>query len=232
MLVLATVFLAVCVPYSYGSICCTPDQFEAFFIFDDANVFIDANAGTAYSYINSTAQVSYDYTRRVSYMNVSSVELTPLVPQPIVTQYKIINDYVKGIQYQFSDVHCDKTNIGTTMQQLCIPDNAIQLTNGFIGKNQTQVVTYQYTYPGSPYTYTTTINPKACLPVAQIYLSADVVPDSGTMNSMLVSDISLGIKDTSVFIPPKICLNDKSSRVEKLQFNRVMSRLLKLTRYF
>lgn len=32
----------------FGDICCLPDQFEANVVYDDANVFIDADVGTAY----------------------------------------------------------------------------------------------------------------------------------------------------------------------------------------
>ncbi|CAL1535622.1 unnamed protein product [Lymnaea stagnalis] len=194
-----------------GDICCVPDQFEANLIYDNANVFIDAN--TAYSYTNSTAQAAYDYTNNKTYVKLVSVELSPLIPQPVRSEYTILTDYVKGVQYQFTDTHCEKSSVGS-MQKPCIPDNAIKVNSGFFGNNQTKVVTFQFTPAGTTLNYLATIDPTICMPVVEVFVAGDVVPDSGSINSVLVSDVTPGIKDPTIFDPPKICLT-KSSRRDK-----------------
>ncbi|XP_059177295.1 uncharacterized protein LOC131956737 [Physella acuta] len=160
--------------------------------------------GTAYSYINSTMAVAYDYTNKRTWFNVTAVELSPLIPKPVKSEYTIINDYVKGIQYMFHNSQCDKQSIGS-LQRQCIPDSALRLTYGFIGFNETNTATFQYVVPDSPYTAAVTIEPRSCTPAYAVFMTNSVVPDSGTLNSLLVSDVTPGIKGASIFMPPKIC---------------------------
>ena len=45
----------------------------------------------------------------------------------------------------------------------------------------------------------------SCMAVHMTYVAGSSVPDSGTLNSIMVSDVTFGIKDPSIFTPPKSC---------------------------
>ncbi|XP_012943957.1 uncharacterized protein LOC106013271 [Aplysia californica] len=91
------------------------------------------------------------------------------------------------------------------MPRQCLPDSAIHTSSGFIGDNETAVETYAYSLPGSPTVYTAIVDRKACMAVQMTFNSGAAVPDSGDLGSLQVSDVTMGIKDPSIFTPPKSC---------------------------
>lgn len=209
------------------NICCVPDQFEAFFFYDNGNCFIDMESpDTAYSYINGSVRAAYDWVNKRSYLSMTGVELTPLVPGPQVDDVTIINDFAHGVQYSFHGNRCDKSQVDTMTRQ-CLPGDATQVSSGVIGNNETHVSTYTYTVPSSPYTFTTTLqkppsSPASCMAVHMTYVVGSAEPDSGTLNSLIVSDVTSGIKDAGIFTPPKSCFSSSpllSTQSEELAEN-------------
>ena len=53
-----------------------------------------------------------------------------------------------------------------------------------------------------------------CMAVAMTYVAGSSEPDSGTLNSVLVGDVTTGIKDVSIFTPPKSCLGSNKTKVQ------------------
>ena len=81
-------------------ICCTPDQWEANMFWDNGNAFIDDQAksstpevGTAFSYINGTLKTAYDFNNGRTFINASIIEISPLIPKPVVDHTTLIRDY-------------------------------------------------------------------------------------------------------------------------------------------
>ena len=87
-------------------ICCTPDQWEASMFWDNGNAFIDGKeklanpaVGTAFSYINGTLKTAYDFTNGRTFINASIIEISPLIPKPVIDHTTLIRDYknVRGV---------------------------------------------------------------------------------------------------------------------------------------
>lgn len=85
--------------YCNSQKCCTVDEWTADMFLDYGLVFIDdkkESPKTAYSYINGTVKVTYDYTNRRTYLKLHGAEVSPLLPVPSVPyDTTIINDYKK-----------------------------------------------------------------------------------------------------------------------------------------
>jgi len=211
-----TILLAISTYKSDGNICCAPDQFEAFLFYDNGNAFIDVE--TAYSYMNGSVRAAYDYTNQRSYLSVSGVSLTPLVPQAEPSSFTVINDFIHGIQYSFRGDTCEKTQISNMTKQ-CIPGSAVHVSSGTFGDSQTRVETFTYRTANSPYLFTTSVDTKVCMAVAMTYVAGSSEPDSGTLNSVLVGDVTTGIKDVSIFTPPKSCLGSNKTKFSDKAFH-------------
>ena len=103
-------------PYCLSEICCTPDVWKADVFLDyvwKADVFLDYGLvaidtkndvpNTAYSYINGTMKLTYDYVNRRSYLKLQGTEVSPLLPVPgMPYDTTIINDYKKVKQFHFN----------------------------------------------------------------------------------------------------------------------------------
>lgn len=93
------VSIAGILPYCNSQKCCTVDEWTADMFLDYGLVFIDdkkESPQTAYSYINGTVKVTYDYTNRRTYLKLQGAEVSPLLPVPSMPfDTTIINDYKK-----------------------------------------------------------------------------------------------------------------------------------------
>ncbi|CAG5122023.1 unnamed protein product [Candidula unifasciata] len=222
---LHTVFLlCVIMPTVSGNICCSYPQFEADTYSDEAYVFIDSGRlGTTYSYYNVTAHMVYDFTKNRTYANVTSVEVSPQLPQPLVSRYQLINDYNNKTQYMFHGNACLKYSIGA-FEPLCVPDTAILLSTSYIGNNKTYLDTYLVTHLPDPTEYRESIDRKSCLPVFMTFTLDSSVPDSGTMTSLVMSNVQPGISNPAVFNPPQYC--NTSPKEKPHQISRSIRQLL------
>ncbi|BFZ02636.1 hypothetical protein BsWGS_05675 [Bradybaena similaris] len=213
---LYAVFVAVClgVQAARGNICCSFQQFEADSFADNAYVFIDAGRlglGTTYSYSNTTSHLVYDFVNNRTYYNITSVELSPLLPQPVKTHYEIISDFTKGIQYMFHDNVCLKYRTDV-FEPYCVPDEAVLLSRGYIGNNQTYLDTYLVVHLPDPTSYRISVDPTNCLPMFMTYTLDSNVPDSGTMNSVMLANVKPGISNPAVFNPPSSCSTNPKNK--------------------
>uniref|UniRef100_A0A8W8HNB7 Uncharacterized protein n=1 Tax=Magallana gigas TaxID=29159 RepID=A0A8W8HNB7_MAGGI len=135
--------------YCNSQKCCTVDEWTADMFLDYGLVFIDdkkESPKTAYSYINGTVKVTYDYTNRRTYLKLHGAEVSPLLPVPSVPyDTTIINDYKKGIQYNIGpDGSCMKSTINNMTKQ-CIPDNAELTSEGSLVMDWNIVKNFRYT---------------------------------------------------------------------------------------
>lgn len=88
-------------------ICCVPDQFEGLVYLGYGNVFIDLHSArlrgrtpsTAYSYINGTVTLAYDYTNRQSYLRIVGTEVSPLIPTPTSQTTTIFINNFKAVWF-------------------------------------------------------------------------------------------------------------------------------------
>ena len=103
-------YVVCSLPYCLSEICCTPDVWKADMFLDYGLVFIDNKRdapNTAYSYINGSVKLTYDYENRRSYLKLQGTEVSPLLPVPGVPyDTTIINDYkkVNKIKYFFNSI--------------------------------------------------------------------------------------------------------------------------------
>ncbi|KAK7507740.1 hypothetical protein BaRGS_00000705 [Batillaria attramentaria] len=220
-------------------ICCTPDQWEALMFWDNGNAFIDythqqtpkPRVGSAYTYINGSLMTAYDYTHGRTYIQVPAVEISPLIPRPIIDNTTLLRDYKNGVQYQFSPGKCAKTKLDP-LKRHCIPESAVNLGNGLLGKDRIQVSTYAYTLPDFPNQFQSTVThtEKGCLPVHVMYFVGSSEADSGAVNSLEVSNITVGIKDPSIFTIPSQCRKakelTKTAPKVNVQYKRIAIELI------
>ncbi|XP_022318783.2 uncharacterized protein LOC111121706 isoform X2 [Crassostrea virginica] len=206
-------YVVISLPYCLSEICCTPDVWKADVFLDYGLVAIDTKndaPNTAYSYINGTMKVTYDYVNRRSYLKLQGTEVSPLLPVPgMPYDTTIINDYKKGFQYNIGpDGSCQKSTIENMTKQ-CIPENAELVGNGSFVMDWNKVQNYKYiTSTDIKATVDATISrnfPTAsCNPIHVVYFVGSIESGSGTMINLDVLNVVPYNIDPSVFnIPPQ-----------------------------
>ena len=81
-----------------NNICCTSDQWEGLAFLGYGTVFLDSRSmdrrpETAFSYINGSIILAYDFTNSRTFMSLNGVEQSPLIPGPAPYVTTIIADY-------------------------------------------------------------------------------------------------------------------------------------------
>lgn len=92
------VSIAGILPYCNSQKCCTVDEWTADMFLDYGLVFSDNKkeaTKSAYSYINGTVKVTYDYPNRRTYLKIHGAQVSHLLPDPMPFDTTIINDYKK-----------------------------------------------------------------------------------------------------------------------------------------
>ncbi|XP_070531921.1 ependymin-related protein 1-like [Ptychodera flava] len=133
-----------------------------------------------------------------------------------VSHVKVVQDFKKSVQYLVIDGVCTKTALpGTFDDNACIPDDAQFITtiDYGIGALQANVFLYNVVQMGSNTTAYVAVKTTDCVPIG----TNNVVVSAGT--TTVVSggfvNVTLGIKDPSVFDVPASC--DHTFPIKKMQ---------------
>ncbi|XP_033743859.1 ependymin-related protein 2-like [Pecten maximus] len=175
-----------------AQICCVPKQWEGV----QGNVMAISQPNTVEPTIVSTSYLmSYDATnqRVATIKSVSSGNFT--------STNGVILDYANGIQYTVEGPRCTKTTLGPFIES-CIPSDAHNDGATYYGAFSPLNVT-AYSYVKSGFQVYSTVTTDTCAPVQEVLFGEF----GGTryMQSLGYSNITPGIKDPMVFMPPTFC---------------------------
>ncbi|CAH1795200.1 unnamed protein product [Owenia fusiformis] len=234
---------------SLDPICCTQDQWEGILLVDEGMVFIDAvprgdinlpgggrtRPETAWAVINTTADVSYDYTNKRTKLVLTAVTQSPLIPRPGKQTVTYINDYVKHVSYQIDDSDgCQKSQIDNMTKQ-CVPGDALFEGSATLGAKGAAlpVDIYSYVMPGLNFQTRATVSKSKsqCIPISMQLVAGGVEADSGTIWNVEAHNITAGIKDPSVFEVPAKC-NHVKQIPKRMVRNNLHGTLQKLHHIF
>lgn len=139
--------------------------------------------------------------------------LTDIISGGNFSQTNTVYLYNQQTEYIYDVVAqtCTKKSITSPWINAGVPKNATLVSTGYIGAEAIQGENIQIAYwsaeiqsttvPGEIITFTGVFSLKACLPIFSIYES----PSLGRIRYGFF-DIVPGIKDPSVFVPPRPCL--------------------------
>lgn len=191
---------------SPGNICCAYGQWEA-------NAYIIASTKltleniTMIVYYNGTGKIAFDETNKKSYIRFNVTEFAPGSTKHDYKTSTDIKDFATGITYDIDGDSCFKQPNSADMQIVCVPGNATVMSKGLF--NGVDVTTYQISYSAPPLEILTTPtvrqNGSNCETIMFSYamFSDDTIEES--VYDVDVVDITPGIKDPSIFVPPKDC---------------------------
>ncbi|XP_045211323.2 mammalian ependymin-related protein 1-like [Mercenaria mercenaria] len=191
-----------------GSICCTHGQWEAN-AYLNVGTTMSMNNETVYFFYNGSGNVAFDKVNQRAYVNYQLTAFSPIIPTHYRFKTTKIFDFVKGIMYEIDEQgKCAKENSEQTLQIVCIPQSANQLSQGVFGGEN--VSTYQFSkkdFLEEITTVTVLQNGSYCETVSLSYAFFSDDPDTlgGSVYDLDVVDLSHGIKDPSIFVPPKSC---------------------------
>ncbi|XP_053379554.1 uncharacterized protein LOC123564140 isoform X2 [Mercenaria mercenaria] len=191
---------------STENICCANGQWEA-------NAYVNAVTKltienvTMIVYYNGTGKIAFDEVDKKSYISFNVTESAPGTPKQYHKKSTAIKDYATGITYEIDDGDCFQQANSEGMQIVCVPENAKQISKGSFGS--TDVTTFQFSTSQPPLEIVTTPtvrqNGTYC---DTIMFSYALFSDDGVQEFVYdieVIDITRGIQDPSIFVPPKSC---------------------------
>ncbi|XP_062574065.1 uncharacterized protein LOC134235901 [Saccostrea cucullata] len=171
-----------------ASQCCVPPQFQT-------------NIDTMTS-LSSTMDKRFQ-TARFSYDAMSKKLRTHVVAQTKEDEFDRIEDFSAGKSFTWARGICKVSSTGP-FNQICIPDEAKLVRESFMGvsPNIIKLKTYMVTLENNM-TELTTVGDN-CTPIEMVsFSSKSPQPDGQFMR--IFYNMSMGIKDSSIFTPPKIC---------------------------
>ncbi|XP_048750102.1 uncharacterized protein LOC125661959 [Ostrea edulis] len=176
-----------------AQLCCAPSQFQTFF--------------------DEMTSLSSERDKRFRTMMFSSDENSNKTAIHVIAQseedkYDRIDDYAAGKSYEWARGTC---YVGRTQpnKQTCIPAEAKLVRRSFVGvsPNIVNVDTYMYTL-GSGLVRYVTVGPN-CTPV-EVVVTTSKIPQPDGQFMWIFYNMTMGIKDPSIFTPPKICFKEGS----------------------
>ncbi|KAL4240120.1 hypothetical protein ACF0H5_000914 [Mactra antiquata] len=176
--------------------CCTPQQWESTNSID--SVKVDTQGTKKPVYTTGVEAVSVDQTgHRIA-------SLSTLTTGGFKVNVQVIQLFDKGVMYTIQSGECTPTKI-PAWQPNCIPDNATKTLSTYYGAGDNKINVDMYIVKSGPNNVTVVMSSADCTPM---YVSA-----YGSLNGVsglsdkVYKNITLGIKDVSVFTVPDICPN-------------------------
>ncbi|XP_046341910.1 ependymin-related protein 1-like [Haliotis rufescens] len=190
---LLVLLLAGLVPASLGSICCPPEQWEAYQFISR----VDSNGG-----YEGLQAVSYDAVSRryAVFGNYTEGQYA---------DFKVIYDYAAGVEYRITpgSRSCETIAITEKFKDTCVPDGAALMGPFTFGLGRTTLDTRGYRYStknkGVTTDVTMVVQRDRCVPVIINTITAASTGDS--LVSIGYNNMSPGIRDVTVFSPPAYC---------------------------
>ncbi|XP_077987115.1 ependymin-related protein 1-like [Glandiceps talaboti] len=207
------------VSYSTAYVCCPPKQWESL-LFQAGGYYLTSGQ---LGMIDIASAVHSDLKSQL-------VAAEQRVRQGGVTvDVKIIQDFGEHIQYAIQDGLCSKTALPGAMEDTaCIPDDAENLGNLNYGLDSLDGTVYRVKrdYPEANTSVSADISmtPKECIPIGENMVQN--TPDIHLIVNVIYANVTLGIKDPSVFDVPEICKQDINSSRSLKEPNNPRSQFL------
>ncbi|ESO84648.1 hypothetical protein LOTGIDRAFT_168508, partial [Lottia gigantea] len=194
-LVVAVVVVGVVIGEPSKPGCCTPSQWEG-----QQGSTIGIVDGGIPSVRTSMVRISYDEkNQRIAYVTSES---TPQGEK----NYKIIYDYSRKFQFivDLDTKHCTVSSLTDPFMKLCLPVDAQPKGKFYYGidGNNLPAMAFSLNVNGTMITVVTTAD--NCIPIAEVLVDGQAQGVSQMHASGFVN-LTSGIKDPSVFIPPGTC---------------------------
>ncbi|XP_046579767.1 ependymin-related protein 1-like [Haliotis rubra] len=201
-MMLQAVLLASLAIVAHGTICCAPQQWEAF---KDYTI-VDSSGGERglqyYSYdaLNKRYAISGNYTAFVS-------------------SYKEIWDYRQGTGFRIdSDKQtCETFSVSGSFPANCIPGGAVEMGPLFygFGTDSLSAIAYQFNDTRNEFKNTVAVvSRRDCVPI--ISTTTILRPGNNYLYALGYNNIFPGIRDVTVFDPPSFCRKSVMKEVNSL----------------
>ncbi|XP_077986712.1 ependymin-related protein 1-like [Glandiceps talaboti] len=184
--------------YTSAYICCPPKQYEG--SITEYGGFYAPQSKTA-GLLTISANIHYDYTNQKMLFNET---VTVLGKDTVVA---VLQDYTQKVQYFIMNGVCTKMALPGTVDDNCIPDDAIFIGTFDYGMGKLKASTYRYnqTQFGTEMDLYTVVTTEDCVSVLFHAVSQDA--QSTSVVSGTFCNITPGIKDPKVFDVPASCLH-------------------------
>ncbi|XP_067658867.1 ependymin-related protein 1-like [Haliotis asinina] len=213
-MILQAVLVACFASVALGSICCSPDKWEGYqFTYGEFAQKRGSLLAGKPAFKTGSIQVSYDAADQkvAKYGNYTN--------NGQIVKFKSINDYKAGRGYYILPAQriCSSFQLGGQFQPACVPDNAVdQGPFAFgVGDNRLDMQGYQVNSRknGDDVTTVVTVTQDGCIPVVENMWGTR--RGRTFFSNVGFNDLTVGIKDSSVFQPPDYC---EEGPVESLDF--------------
>ncbi|XP_002732737.1 ependymin-related protein 1-like [Saccoglossus kowalevskii] len=174
--------------------CCPPKQFEGFIGSYGGSCSHQGQAGLLFSW----GQVHYDYKKAMV-----AVEETVYVDKQ-QEHVQVIQDYANEVMYLIIGGNCTKSDLPDT-EIMCVPDSAVYVMTQEYGMGAMTVDIYSYGSKlfGDAFFGQISVTRDKCIPMG-VNLGINH-PQASIVMSFGYANLTLGIKDPSVFDIPEIC---------------------------
>ncbi|XP_061163006.1 uncharacterized protein LOC133172183 [Saccostrea echinata] len=176
--------------------CCPPLQFQTYL---DTLVSLSSLNDKRFK----TMMYSYDAKSRRT--------ATHVVTESKEDEYDRIDDYAANKSYEWAKGVCYVSATGP-YNQTCIPARAKLVRQSFMGVSPNTIKVDTYMFMVGSLTRLLTVGPK-CTPVEYVQATSEI-PQPDGQYMWIFYNTTMGIKDASIFTPPKICFKT-GTRVEK-----------------
>ncbi|XP_067653502.1 mammalian ependymin-related protein 1-like [Haliotis asinina] len=185
---------ALLVAFASADPCCTPDQWEGI-----AGSIVGSVTNGITTSAQSTTFVSYDFT------NMKLASNTTTVVDGMTYRNMTIIDYNKKLMYQYNEMTgvCAVTEFDQPFKKACVPDNAKELGNFYYGAADNMLKATSYMIKQDPFTAYVSMTATGCIPISEVAYGN--LGTTAVMTSTGFVNITPGIKNPSVFVPPTAC---------------------------
>ncbi|XP_002732744.1 ependymin-related protein 1-like [Saccoglossus kowalevskii] len=194
LIVLLASFVALTTAYK----CCPPKQFESTMGQFGGTCTRQGKSGIFTVY----GPLHYDYSKEM----VALEEYISAGEQQF--KVKVIQDFNSNTQYVIMAGKCTKSDLPGSIDDTCIPDAAEYIGTNVYGLDALTADSYTYNAQqmGANVSVGVAVTANECLPFG-LTIFADQ-PQAETISFIGFMNVTLGIKDPSVFDIPKICDHD------------------------
>ncbi|XP_046547175.1 mammalian ependymin-related protein 1-like isoform X2 [Haliotis rubra] len=178
--------------------CCFPKQWEGF-----QGGIGGVNAGGQGQAVQIVTKIAFDAVGRRVFTYTNSTTAAGMSSTKLIRDFNTNTMYVIDVLKRI----CQKTKPTALFNNGCVPDAAKQVFDMTIGAGsetlQAKIYTMRLQQASTLLNITLSVTEKQCVPVGEYWVGS--VNNVKTVMSMQYFDITLGIKDPSVFTPPAFC---------------------------
>ncbi|XP_064595660.1 uncharacterized protein LOC135462193 [Liolophura sinensis] len=197
MRVLLTLCLLACLGYvlGHGPYCCAPDQWEGTIQMLEGY----ATPGHPPGAETGTTETHFDFTnqREATFSNLNAGLVN--------TQFRVLKDYKKQTQFTYhpDSGACEKKDLPYPLVRTCPPYSAVKLDPVVFGGGSDKAIVDMYMLANPTFNETFGFTRDKCLPFTRALWGS--VAGDPLMQIYSYINLTIGIKDTSVFDVPSSC---------------------------